>query len=75
MKVLLVRLSSMGDLIHTLPAISDLAAHRPDIQLDWLCEAAFSDIARLHPFVQNVYEMKWLPETHFAASRVYAYFG
>ena len=59
MKVLLVRLSSMGDLIHTLPAISDLAAHRPDIQLDWLCEAAFSDIARLHPFVQNVYEMKW----------------
>ena len=59
MKGLLVRLSSMGDLIHTLPAISDLAAHRPDIQLDWLCEAAFSDIARLHPFVQNVYEMKW----------------
>lgn len=59
MKTLLVRLSSMGDLIHTLPAITDLAQHRPDVQLDWLCERAFADIARLHPFVQNVHEMAW----------------
>lgn len=59
MKTLLVRLSSMGDLIHTLPAITDLSRHRPDVQLDWLCERAFADIARLHPFVQNVHEMAW----------------
>lgn len=59
MKVLLVRLSSMGDLIHTLPAIEDLAKNRPDIELHWLCEANFSDIARLHPFVKKVHEMKW----------------
>ncbi len=59
MNVLLVRLSSMGDLIHTLPAISDLAAHRPDVQLDWLAEAAFADIARLHPFVRQVWPMRW----------------
>lgn len=59
MKTLLVRLSSMGDLIHTLPAVSDLARHRPDIELHWLCEAAFADIARLHPFVAKVYPMRW----------------
>lgn len=59
MKILLVRLSSMGDLIHTLPAISDLAQHRPDVQLDWLCESGFADIARLHPFVRNVLPMRW----------------
>ena len=59
MNTLLVRLSSMGDLIHTLPAITDLARHRPDVQLDWLCEAAFADIARLHPFVHRVHEMRW----------------
>ncbi|XXQ68927.1 lipopolysaccharide heptosyltransferase I [Neisseriaceae bacterium B1] len=59
MKILLVRLSSMGDLIHTLPAITDLARHRPDVQLDWLCEAGFADIARLHPFVKNVHPMRW----------------
>ena len=59
MNTLLVRLSSMGDLIHTLPAITDLARHRPDVQLDWLCEAAFADIARLHPFIHRVHEMRW----------------
>ena len=55
--ILLVRLSSMGDLIHTFPAISDLAVARPELRLCWLCEEAFVDIARLHPFVQNVYPM------------------
>ena len=59
MKILLVRLSSMGDLVHTLPAVSDLAHHCPDIELHWLCEAAFADFARLHPFVRRVETMQW----------------
>ena len=59
MKILLVRLSSMGDLIHTLPAVEDLFRLRPDIQLHWLSEAGFADIARLHPFVKKVHEMRW----------------
>lgn len=59
MNILLLRLSSMGDLIHTLPAIEDLSTYRPDIKLDWMCEASFADIARLHPFVQNVIPMRW----------------
>lgn len=59
MNLLLVRLSSMGDLIHTLPALTDLQRHRPDITLDWLCESSFADIARLHPFVRNVIPMRW----------------
>ena len=59
MKILLVRLSSMGDLIHTLPAIEDLARQSPDVELHWLCEAGFADIARLHPFVKKIHAMKW----------------
>lgn len=59
MKVLLVRLSSMGDLVHTLPAVEDLSCHCPEIELHWLCEAGFSDIARLHPFVKRVIPMSW----------------
>ena len=59
MNILLLRLSSMGDLIHTLPAIEDLSKHRPDVRLDWMCEAGFADIARLHPFVQQVIPMRW----------------
>lgn len=58
-KLLLVRLSSMGDLIHTLPAITDLAKNRPHIELHWLCEQSFADIARLHPFVKKVQLMQW----------------
>lgn len=56
-KVLLVRLSSMGDLIHTFPAITDLATARPELTLDWLCEEAFVDIACLHPFIKTVHPM------------------
>lgn len=56
-KTLLVRLSSMGDLIHTLPAINDLAYACPQLKLAWLCEEAFADIARLHPFVKEVVPM------------------
>lgn len=59
MKVLLVRLSSMGDLIHTLPAIDDLSRMCPYIELHWLCEAGFTDIAHLHPFVKQVHAMRW----------------
>ncbi|ASK27328.1 lipopolysaccharide heptosyltransferase I [Neisseria chenwenguii] len=59
MKVLLVRLSSMGDLIHTLPAVNDLAQMCPGVELHWLCEAGFADIARLHPFVKKVHTMAW----------------
>ncbi|QEY23897.1 lipopolysaccharide heptosyltransferase I [Neisseria animalis] len=59
MKVLLVRLSSMGDLIHTLPAVDDLSRFCPGVELHWLCEAGFADIARLHPFVKKVHTMRW----------------
>lgn len=59
MKILLVRLSSMGDLIHTLPAIEDLARQCPDVELHWLCEAGFADIARLHLFVKKIHVMRW----------------
>lgn len=59
MKVLLVRLSSMGDLIHTLPAIDDLSKNHPHIELHWLSEASFADIACLHPFVKKVHTLKW----------------
>lgn len=59
MKILLVRLSSMGDLIHTLPAVEDLARQHPEIEFHWLSEAGFADIARLHPFVKKVHLMRW----------------
>jgi heptosyltransferase-1 len=54
MKILLVRLSSMGDVLHTLPALTDLQQARPDLRLHWLVEPAFAPIALLHPGVARV---------------------
>lgn len=54
MKLLLLRLSSMGDVLHTLPAVTDLQQPRPDLHLHWLVEPAFAPIALLHPGVARV---------------------
>lgn len=53
MRVLVVKTSSMGDLIHTLPALTDATNACGDIRFDWVCEPAFSDIPRWHPSVGN----------------------
>lgn len=54
MKVLIVKLSSLGDVIHTLPAVSDICAQFEDVHIDWVVEEAFVDIPALHPGVKNV---------------------
>ena len=54
MKILLLRLSSMGDVLHTLPAVTDLQQARQDLRLHWLIEPAFAPIALLHPGVARV---------------------
>ncbi|WP_123106112.1 lipopolysaccharide heptosyltransferase I [Acidithiobacillus sulfuriphilus] len=54
MKLLLVRLSSLGDVLHTFPALSDLQQQRPDVAVHWLVEPAFAELAAWHPGVQRV---------------------
>lgn len=54
MRVLLVKLSSMGDLIHALPALTDAQQAIPGIRFDWVAEEAFADIASWHPAVDHV---------------------
>lgn len=53
-RVLFVKLSSLGDVIHHLPAITDLAGHRPDARIAWAVEEAYADLVRLHPGVAEV---------------------
>jgi heptosyltransferase-1 len=40
-KVLVVKLSSLGDVVHAMPAVQDMCAQRPGLQLDWVVERAF----------------------------------
>lgn len=54
MKVLVVKTSSMGDLIHTLPAITDACKAIPGIRFDWVAEQSFAEIPSWHPAVDKV---------------------
>jgi len=53
-KILIVRMSSLGDLVHMLPAISDIARHVPGAQIDWVVEENFAEIPAWHPAVHDV---------------------
>ena len=54
MRVLLIKTSSLGDVIHSLPALSDARAAIPDIQFDWVVEEGFAEIPAWHPAVAQV---------------------
>ena len=54
MRVLIVKTSSMGDVVHALPMVSDIARVFPHVRIDWVVEEAFADIPRLHPAVTRV---------------------
>lgn len=54
MRILLVKTSSLGDVIHNLPVVSDLHRCFPEARIDWCVEEAFADIPRLHPDVGEV---------------------
>ncbi len=54
MKALIVKTSSMGDLLHTLPAVTDAKKKYPDIQFDWVAEESFAEIPSWHPGVDRV---------------------
>jgi heptosyltransferase-1 len=54
MKILVVRLSSLGDILHLFPAISDLRRRYPDAVIHWLAEPAFAEAVSWHAAVDRV---------------------
>jgi heptosyltransferase I len=52
--VLFVKTSSLGDVIHQMPAVTEARARRPDLRLAWVVEEAFAPLVRLHPAVDDV---------------------
>ena len=54
MRILLVKTSSLGDVVHNLPVVSDIRARWPDTRVDWVVEQAFAAIPRMHPDVARV---------------------
>ncbi|MEE9452699.1 MAG: lipopolysaccharide heptosyltransferase I [Gammaproteobacteria bacterium] len=54
LRVLIVKLSSMGDLIHALPAVTDASKRIPNIRFDWVVDEGFADIPSGHPAVDRI---------------------
>lgn len=53
-RILIIRTSSLGDLIHVLPAISDISQHVPNAVIDWIVEESFSEVPSWHPSIRRV---------------------
>ena len=71
-RVLIVKTSSLGDVVHNLPVVSDIAAAFPQARIDWVVEEGFAALPALHPAVTRTIPVAvrrwrkacWLAETH-----------
>jgi heptosyltransferase-1 len=56
LRVLVVKLTSLGDVVHTLPAVMDIKAQFPNAQIDWVVEKSFAPLVHICPVVNTVIE-------------------
>ena len=54
-RVLFVKLSSLGDVVHHMPAVTDLARARPGAHIAWAVEEAYLPLVKLHPAVVEAF--------------------
>ncbi len=59
MRLLIVKTSSMGDVVHALPVVADVLRHDPGATIEWLVEDAYAAIPQLHAGVKRVVPMAW----------------
>jgi heptosyltransferase-1 len=57
--VLFIKTSSLGDVIHHMPAVVDARKARPETSFAWLVEEAFAPLVRFHPAVGHVIPVAW----------------
>ncbi|MFZ1907856.1 MAG: lipopolysaccharide heptosyltransferase I, partial [Burkholderiales bacterium] len=53
-RILFVKTSSLGDVVHHCPAVSDVARQMPGATIDWVVEEAFAGVAAMHRSVRRV---------------------
>jgi heptosyltransferase I len=78
-KILLIKLSAVGDVIHTIPVLNKLRRRYPSAQLDWLVTPAIGELLRHHPALSNVIEFArddwskpWTPTPFVSYARLAA---
>jgi heptosyltransferase-1 len=70
-RILLIKTSSLGDVVHNLPVATDLARHFPNAVIDWVVEENFAELPRLHPAVRRVIPVairRWRKTLHSPAT-------
>jgi heptosyltransferase I len=71
-KILIVRVSSLGDVVHNMPMVADILRHYPDAQIDWVVEEGYVNLVRLNTGVRNVIPFalrRWRKSLFSAATR------
>mgnify|MGYP001168972448 CR=1 FL=1 len=58
MRVLIVRLSSLGDVVHTIPVAAAIRRHYPDAVIDWVVGEAASSLLKMVPVINNVFVLR-----------------
>ncbi|MGH8712743.1 MAG: lipopolysaccharide heptosyltransferase I, partial [Casimicrobiaceae bacterium] len=53
-RALVIRPSSLGDIVHALPIVHDIRRHRPGIAIDWVAEESFAPLVAMHRGVDRV---------------------
>ncbi len=78
-KILLIKLSAVGDVVHTIPVLNKLRARYPSARIDWLVTPAIAELLRHNPAITNVIEFAreewsapWRPAPFIAYARLAA---
>ncbi len=78
-KILLIKLSALGDVVQTIPVLNKLRRRYPAAQLDWLTTPAIAELLRHNPAISNVIEFSrdewsapWRPAPFVSAARLAA---
>jgi len=72
MRILIVRVSSLGDVVHNMPMVADIRRNYPDAQIDWVVEEAYTSLVRLNDSVRAVIPFalrRWRKSLLAAATR------
>jgi heptosyltransferase-1 len=58
-EILFIKTSSLGDVIHHMPAVAESRAHFPQSRISWLVEEAYAPLVALHPAVDEIIPVAW----------------
>ncbi len=58
-EILFIKTSSLGDVIHHMPAVTEARKALPQARFSWLVEEAFAPLVELHPAVDHVVPVAW----------------